>query len=219
MDTCELHAKTAIRKRRILSLIAKPLLKLSGFKVTGSFPSNNRVILVAIPHTSVYDMYLMFLMVYTLGIDMNFLAAKWIFSRIASPFRLYTDPDKQGIPWPLGFIQKYIFIKAGGIPVVRSGKMNQLIIIINILKRKESFNLIIAPEGGITKTNKLKLGFIPLAKKLNAEVVPVQVDYKNKVFNFLDPLDLTQHKDKLVTELMVKFDGVVGKKSTYSLNE
>ena len=140
MDTCKLHAKTAVKNRRILSLIAKPLLKLSGFKVTGSFPSNNRVILVAIPHTSVYDMYLMFLMVYTLGIDMNFLAAKWIFSRIASPFRLYTDPDKQGIPWPLGFIQKYIFIKAGGIPVVRSDKMNQLIIIINILKNIPTIN-------------------------------------------------------------------------------
>ena len=219
MKKFKIHEKTATKSRKLLSIIAKPLLKLSGFRITGSFPNNKRVILIAIPHTSFYDMYLMFLMVFTLGIDMNFLAAKWIFSRIASPFRLYTDPDKQGIPWPLGFIQKYIFIKAGGIPVVRSGKMTQLIFIISILKRKDSFNLIIAPEGGITNTNVLRLGFILLGKKLNADVVPVQVDYQNKVFNLLEPLDISQQKDELITELMMKFDGVVGKKSTYRFNE
>ena len=219
MDTCKLHENTAKKNRKFLSLFAKPLLKLSGFKVGGSFPDNKRVVLIAVPHTSFYDMYLMFLMAYTLGIDINFLAAKWIFTRVASPIRLYTDPDRQGIPWPLGFIQNLVFTKAGGIPVVRATKMNQIIHIINILKKKNAFNLIIAPEGGITDSNTLKLGFIPIAKKLNASVVPVQMDYNNKIFNFLDPIDISRNKETVLSELMYNFNGVIGKKSTYLIND
>ncbi len=213
------HQKTARKKRYILKLIAPILLKLSGFQIKGSFPNNERVVLIAVPHTSFYDMYIMFLMVYTLGVDINYLAAKWIFTRIASPIRLYTDPDRQGIPWPLGFIQKRIFIRSGGIPVVRSRNENQVPKIIDELSKKKAFNLVIAPEGGITKNNTLRLGFIPIAAKLNADVVPIQVDYQNKVFNFLPPIDQDKDKKQLLKNLMESFHGVVGKNKTYNAYE
>ncbi len=213
------HQKTARKKRYILKLIAPILLKLSGFQIKGAFPNNERVVLIAVPHTSFYDMYIMFLMVYTLGVDINYLAAKWIFTRIASPIRLYTDPDRQGIPWPLGFIQKRIFIRSGGIPVVRSRNENQVPRIIDELNKKKAFNLVIAPEGGITKNNTLRLGFIPIAAKLNADVVPIQVDYKNKIFNFLPPIDQNKDKNQLLKNLMESFHGVVGKNKTYNAYE
>ena len=213
------HQKTARKKRYILKLIAPILLKLSGFQIKGAFPNNERVVLIAVPHTSFYDMYIMFLMVYTLGVDINYLAAKWIFTRIASPIRLYSDPDRQGIPWPLGFIQKRIFIRSGGIPVVRSRNENQVPRIIDELNKKKAFNLVIAPEGGITKYNNLRLGFIPIAAKLNADVVPIQVDYQNKIFNFLPPIDQNKDKNQLVKNLMESFHGVVGKNKTYNAYE
>ena len=213
------HQKTARKKRYILKLIAPILLKFSGFQINGAFPNNERVVLIAVPHTSFYDMYIMFLMVYTLGVDINYLAAKWIFTRIASPFRFYTDPDRQGIPWPLGFIQKKIFIRSGGIPVVRSRNENQVPKIIGYLRKKKAFNLVIAPEGGITKNNTLRLGFIPIAAKLNADVVPIQVDYQNKVFNFLPPIDQDKDKKQLIKNLMESFHGVVGKNKTYNAYE
>ena len=213
------HQKTARKKRYILKLIAPILLKLSGFQIKGAFPNNERVVLIAVPHTSFYDMYIMFLMVYTLGVDINYLAAKWIFTRIASPIRLYPDPDRQGIPWPLGFIQKRIFIRSGGIPVVRSRNENQVPKIIDELSKKKAFNLVIAPEGGITKNNTLRLGFIPIAAKLNADVVPIQVDYQNKVFNFLPPIDQDKDKKQLLKNLMESFHGVVGKNKTYNAYE
>ena len=213
------HQKTARKKRYILKLIAPILLKLSGFQIKGAFPNNERVVLIAVPHTSFYDMYIMFLMVYTLGVDINYLAAKWIFTRIASPIRLYTDPDRQGIPWPFGFIQKRIFIRSGGIPVVRSRNENQVPRIIDELNKKKAFNLVIAPEGGITKNNTLRLGFIPIAAKLNADVVPIQVDYQNKIFNFLPPIDQNKDKNQLLKNLMESFHGVVGKNKTYNAYE
>ena len=219
IDNFKLNSKTAMKERALLRVIARKLLKISGFEIMGEFPNNSKVVLIAVPHTSFYDMYLMFLMVYTLGVDINYLAAKWIFTRIASPVRLYADPDRQGIPWPLGFIQKRIFIKSGGIPVVRSGKKNQVVEIVEILRQKDGFNLVIAPEGGITKTNTFRLGFIPIALQLNADVVPIQVDYKNKVYNFLPPIDMAQEKDVLISNLMYSFDGIVGKNKKYKANE
>lgn len=218
INNFKLNPKTALKKRRFLRIISKKLLKISGFEIKGQFPNNQRVVLIAVPHTSFYDMYLMFLMVYTLGVDINYLAAKWIFTRIASPLRLYADPDRQGIPWPLGFIQKRIFIRSGGIPVVRSRKMNQVSEIVELLNQKEAFNLVIAPEGGITKSNTFRLGFIPIAIELGADVVPIQVDYQNKIYNFLPPVDLTVTKEDLVNNLMKEFHGVVGKNKTYDAN-
>ena len=219
IENFTVHEKTPGKKRYVLKYIAPILLKLSGFSIKGSFPNNERTVLIAVPHTSFYDMYIMFLMVYTLGVDINYLAAKWIFTRIASPFRLYPDPDRQGIPWPLGFIQKKIFIRSGGIPVVRSRNENQVPKIIGELNKKKAFNLVIAPEGGITKNNTLRLGFIPIASELKADVVPIQVDYKNKVFNFLPPLDQNVSKDTLLKNLMESFHGVVGKNKTYNAYE
>ena len=219
IDNFKLSSKTAMKKRPFIRIISKQLLKKSGFEIKGEFPNNKRVVLIAVPHTSFYDMYLMFLMVYTLGVDINYLAAKWIFTRIATPFRFYTDPDRQGIPWPFGFIQKKIFIKSGGIPVVRSRNENQVPKIIEELNKKDAFNLVIAPEGGITMNNTLRLGFIPIARQLNADVVPIQVDYKNKVYNFLPPIDQTINKDELIKNLMESFHGVVGKNKTYNAYE
>ena len=88
----------------------------------------------------------------------------------------------------------------------------------NLIKKK-AFNLVIAPEGGITKNNTLRLGFIPIASELKADVVPIQVDYKNKVFNFLPPLDQNVSKDTLLKNLMESFHGVVGKNKTYNAYE
>ena len=219
IENFTVHHKTARKKRFLLKFLAPKLLKLSGFEIKGAFPDNERVVLIAVPHTSFYDMYIMFLMVYTLGVDINYLAAKWIFTRIASPIRFYTDPDRQGIPWPLGLIQKKLFIKSGGIPVVRSRNENQVPMIITELNKKKGFNLVIAPEGGITKNNTLRLGFIPIATELNADVVPIQVDYQNKVFNFLPPIDQNKDKDQLIKKLMESFHGVVGKNKTYNAYE
>ena len=219
IENFTVHQKTARKKRFLLKFLAPILLKLSGFEIKGSFPDNERVVLIAVPHTSFYDMYIMFLMVYTLGVDINYLAAKWIFTRIASPIRFYTDPDRQGIPWPLGLFQKKLFIKSGGIPVVRSRNENQVPKIITELNKKKGFNLVIAPEGGITKNNTLRLGFIPIATELNADVVPIQVDYQNKVFNFLPPIDQNKDKDQLIKKLMESFHDVVGKNKTYNAYE
>ena len=85
--------------------------------------------------------------------------------------------------------------------------------------KKKAFNLVIAPEGGITKNNTLRLGFIPIAAKLNADVVPIQVDYQNKVFNFLPPIDQDKDKKQLLKNLMESFHGVVGKNKTYNAYE
>ena len=67
--------------------------------------------------------------------------------------------------------------------------------------------------------NTLRLGFIPIARQLNADVVPIQVDYKNKVYNFLPPIDQTINKDELIKNLMESFHGVVGKNKTYNAYE
>ena len=49
--------------------------------------------------------------------------------------------------------------------------------------------------------------------------MPIQVDYQNKVFNFLPPIDQNKDKDQLIKKLMESFHGVVGKNKTYNAYE
>ena len=52
-------------------------------------------------------------------IKVKFFGARWIFSRLPSPIHFSKNLDRQGIPWPFGWLQKYFLLRLGGIPVFR----------------------------------------------------------------------------------------------------
>ena len=180
----------------------------------GSFLDNKRVVLVAAPHQSGKDEYLMILIILALDVDVCYLSAKWTMRRIPNPFEKSKDIDDQGIKWPLGWLQEIIFRKFGAIPVDRKGNSGQYDSVIEELKKRDSFLLIVTPEGRFDAT-RFRTSFLFIAKELNAEVMPVQIDYENEIFNILESFNIEGDTESVVKNLRLKFDGIKGKKSRF----
>ncbi|MDC3057688.1 hypothetical protein OA102_01100 [bacterium] len=205
---------TPRKKRFFLKYLARFLLLFENIRPVGSFLDNKRVVLVAAPHQSGKDEYLMILIILALDVDVCYLSARWTMRRIPNPFEKSKDIDDQGIKWPLGWLQEIIFRKFGAIPVDRKGNSGQYNSVIEELKKRDSFLLIVTPEGRFDAT-RFRTSFLFIAKELNAEVMPVQIDYENEIFNILESFNIEGDTESVVKNLRLKFDGVKGKKSRF----
>ena len=205
---------TPRKKRFFLKYLARFLLLFENVRPVGNFLDNKRVVLVAAPHQSGKDEYLMILIILALDVDVCYLSAKWTMRRIPNPFEKSKNIDDQGIRWPLGWLQEIIFRKFGAIPVDRKANSGQYNSVIEELKKRDSFLLIVTPEGRFDAT-RFRTSFLFIAKELNAEVMPVQIDYENEVFNILKSFNIEGDTESVVKNLRLKFDGVKGKKSRF----
>jgi hypothetical protein len=77
-----------------------------------------------------------------------------------------------------------------------------------------SFLLIVTPEGRFDAT-RFRTSFLYLARELDAEVMPVQIDYENKRLNILSSFNIDGDTDEVIRRLRLQFDGVRGKKSRF----
>ena len=156
----------------------------------------------------------MILILLALDVDVCYLSAKWTMRRIPNPFEKSKDIVDQGIRWPLGWLQEIIFRKFGAIPVDRKGNSGQYDSVIEELKKRDSFLLIVTPEGRFDAT-RFRTSFLFIARELNAEVMPVQIDYENEVFNILESFNIDGDTESVIKNLRLKFDGVKGKRSRF----
>ena len=205
---------TPRKKRFFLKHLARFLLLFENVRPVGNFLDNKRVVLVAAPHQSGKDEYLMILIILALDVDVCYLSAKWTMRRIPNPFEKSKNIDDQGIRWPLGWLQEIIFRKFGAIPVDRKANSGQYDSVIEELKKRDSFLLIVTPEGRFDAT-RFRTSFLFIAKELNAEVMPVQIDYENEVFNILKSFNIEGDTESVVKNLRLQFDGIKGKKSRF----
>ncbi len=205
---------TPRKSRFFLKYLARFLLMFESVKAKGFFLDNKRVIITAAPHQSSKDEYLMILMILALDIDVCYLSAKWTMRRIPIPLMKPKDIDKQGIRWPLGWLQEIIFRKFGAIPVDRKSNSGQYDSVVRELLKRDNFLLIITPEGRFDAT-RFRSSFLYLAKELNAEVMPVQIDYEHSTLKFLDSLSLDGTEEEVIQRLRNCFDGVKGRKSRF----
>jgi len=157
---------------------------------------------------------LMILIILALDVDVCYLSAKWTMRKIPNPFEKSKDIDDQGIRWPLGWLQEKIFRKFGAIPVDRKLNSGQYDSVIEELRKRDSFLLIVTPEGRFD-ASRFRTSFLYIARELNAEVMPVQIDYENEVFNILESFDIDGETESVIKKLRLKFDGIKGKKTRF----
>jgi len=210
----DIPTNTPRKKRFFLQKLAYFLLLFEDIKAVGSFLDNKRVIVVAAPHQSFKDEYLMILMILALDIKVSYLSAKWTMRKLPNPFTNAKDIDNQGISWPLGWLQERLFKRFGAIPVDRKEGSGQYDLVIDELKKIDNFLLIVTPEGRFD-AERFRSSFVYLAKELEAKVMPVQIDYENSQLKFLPPFDMTGTKDEIIKRMRLKFDGIRGKKKIF----
>lgn len=212
----ELNASklTPTKKRYFLKYLAEFLLKREKFSAKGNFLNSKNVVLVAAPHQSAKDEYFMFLIVMAMNIKICYLSAKWTMRRLPVPFLKPKDIDRQGIPWPLGWLQEIIFRKFGAIPVERKEKAGQYNSVVKELEKHDGFVLIVTPEGRFDPS-RFRSSFLYIARELDAQVMPVQIDYEKRRFTLLPALDIEGTEEEVINRLRTLFDGIKGRHSRF----
>ena len=148
---------------RILKLIGKGLMKLTGWKTTGHFPKDERVVLVVGPHTSNWDFIVAMSAVLSWDIHIHWLGKHSIFKK--------------------GF--RRILKSLGGIPVNRANPQDLMDEIQAIASQYQGFIIGMAPEGTRKKVERLKTGFLRIATQTNSKIMLAGIDFSNKTIHII----------------------------------
>ncbi len=171
--------------------------RLMGWKIEGDIDSNiKKCILMVIPHTSWHDFYLGIFTRGIIGLEMNFIGKKELFS------------------FPLNTYFRWM----GGEPLDRTGNLNKVDAIAKIFTKKEEFRLAIAPEGTRKKVTELKSGFYYIALKAGVPIIPVAFNFEKKAVQLGKPVFPSGDYEKDLPILLEHFKGVYGKIPNYSFN-
>jgi 1-acyl-sn-glycerol-3-phosphate acyltransferase len=144
--------------------IARLYCRLFGWKVTGqeNLPDDPRMIGIIAPHTSNWDVWMMYVMADHMRIKANWLAKDSLFK------------------WYSGWFYKMM----GGIPVKRDKRMNMVDQTAEIIRKYPRIYLAVAPEGTRSYTDHWKTGFYYIALKAGVKIICMFIDYKKREVGF-----------------------------------
>lgn len=141
---------------RAFSLV---VLKLCGWKVTGSVPADvKKAVLIAAPHTSNWDLPFTLFVAFALRLKIYWMGKEEIFK---PPFR-------------------GVMMWLGGIPVQRSAAGNMVAASAEAIRDADELMLVVSPEGTRSKALYWKTGFYHIAHGAQVPVVMAFLDYERK---------------------------------------
>ena len=145
----------------LLQKIGKFFLTITGWKFKGDIPRSDRIILVAGPHTSNWDFLLALAFIFGLNLNVFWVGKHTLFKN--------------------GFSK--IMRKLGGIPVDRASPELLMNEVSNIVKRQQGVIIAISHEGTRKKVERLKSGFLRIAKTTNSQILLAGIDFESKLIH------------------------------------
>ena len=142
----------------LLRKIARFGINISGWTIKGIVPDEERIVIIAAPHTSNWDFVLAMLAIFGLNIKLRWLGKHSIFKP--------------------GF--KNFFKWLGGIPVYRDNPSNLIDNVVKIVKREKSIVIAMTPEGTRKKVKRWKTGFLRIAKQTQSKILLISIDAPTK---------------------------------------
>ena len=173
---------------RLVTWLGKFLIKISGWKTAGRLPEDQRVVLVAGPHTSNWDFVLAMSLILSLDVNIHWVGKHSIFKK--------------------GF--RRLLRKMGGIPVNRANPEALKNEIHNITEKFKGFIIAISPEGTRKKVDRLKSGFLRIANETNSKIMMVGVDFSKKTIelgDFYSPSGDVEKDLKFIKGYFANFTG------------
>ena len=204
-----------IKIRKILGPLGRLVLKIINWDVVGNLPDKKRIIIASAPHSSTFDAIYAYFACLALDVKFYFLGSVSMFTRIVVPLPFKKNPDKLGIPHPFGKLQNRVLLNFGGIPVWRAKPKGVTQQAIDQLQTKEKFVLYLTVEGEMKTNSTIKSGFHYIGKALDATVVPTKIDYKNRRFELMGELPLTDSVEDDKNALMEYYDLVEGRNKVF----
>ncbi len=165
------------------------LLGLRGWTCSGSVPPVARAVIVVAPHTSNWDMPILLLYRYGLGMPVNYLAKHSLFW------------------WPLGALLR----ATGAIPVNRAHGQDTIEQVERSFAKARQMYLALAPEGTRSYKPYWKSGFYRIARAADVPLVLVSMDYARRRVTLSSPLWLTGNPDKDMAGIRQFYAGVTAR--------
>lgn len=203
------------KKRKILGPIGRFVLKVVKWDIVGNLPDKKRIIIASAPHSSTFDAIYAYIVCLATDLKFYFLGSVSMFTRIVIPLPFKKNPDKLGIPHPFGKMQNKLLLEFGGIPVWRAKSTGVTQQVIDQLQSKDKFILYLTVEGEMKSNETIKTGFHYIGRALDATVVPTKIDYKNRRFELMDELVLTDSVDVDKNALMDRYHLVQGRNKIF----
>jgi 1-acyl-sn-glycerol-3-phosphate acyltransferase len=138
--------------------LAFSFLKVFGWRLEGRLPDVDKLVVIAAPHTSNWDLPVLLSLAFALRVKACWLGKHTLFRG------------------PLGFLFRWM----GGIPVYRSASQNMVAQSVEMFRNSEKLILTIPPEGTRRKVSHWKTGFYYIALGAGTPIAMAFIDYKRK---------------------------------------
>ncbi|MDB9821907.1 1-acyl-sn-glycerol-3-phosphate acyltransferase [Flavobacteriaceae bacterium] len=168
--------------------------KVFKFSLEGAFPTDPKFVIAVVPHTSNWDFFVAIGVRTFLNEPIHFVGKKELFNFLTSGF----------------------FKGLGGMPLDRRKNENVVEAITRMYGEEEVFRMAIAPEGTRKKVSEWKTGFYYIAKNAGVPILPIALDWENRIMKFHPLFTPTEEKDKDFAYLEGLFKRVVGRVPAYT---
>jgi 1-acyl-sn-glycerol-3-phosphate acyltransferase len=185
----ELGESVPRRGNKLSKKGAQAIMRAAGWRIIGETPDEPKMLLLGAPHTSNWDYIFTMLTVFSLGVDLHFVAKQSLFKE------------------PLGGVMRF----SGGVPIDRQtseGFVDQMIAEFN---ERDAFVLAIMPEGTRGKVHKWRSGFYHIAQGAGVPIVLVIFDYGNKIMHIGPTFYPTGDYEADLARIRSRFEGIRGK--------
>ena len=181
-------------RSQILRKIGRFGINISGWAVKGQVPDEERIVIIAAPHTSNWDFILAMLAIFGLNIKLRWLGKHSIFKP--------------------GF--KKFFEWLGGIPVYRDNPSTLIENVVDIVKKEKSIVIAMTPEGTRKKVKRWKTGFLRIAKQTQSKILLISIDAPTKsieIGKIFNPTGDSEEDLEFIQKYYSSFRGINPQKS------
>ena len=149
--------------------IGRSVLRLGGWRLTGSFPDLPKLVVIAAPHSSNWDGIWGFAAKLALGLEIRVLGKAQLFR------------------WPLAPLVR----RLGVIPIDRSAPQGTVGQAVALIGNSERIWYALAPEGTRRRVERWKTGFWKIAHEAQVPILPAYFHYPERTIGIGEPFRTT----------------------------
>lgn len=155
------------------------VLKRLGWRMEGEWPDLKKVVLIAAPHSSAWDVVVGLLVLQASGLQITFMG------------------KQEAFKWPIGAILRHY----GGMPVNRSAPVGVIDQVVAKIRDADSMWFALAPEGTRKEVKDWKTGFWKIAKQANVPVCCAYFHFPDKVLGVGKVFELSDDMEADIAEI------------------
>lgn len=175
--------------RTLMPLAGDTVLKFAGWTIENKMPDLPKSVVIGAPHTSNWDLFYLLACTFSQKMDIHWMGKDTIF-----------EP-------PFGTVCKWL----GGIPIDRSKSNNAVDQFVSIFKERETFTLVVAPEGTRGQVSYWRTGFYHIANGAGVPIIPGYLDFGKKRAGFGEPFMPTGNIESDMEKLKTFYSQFQGK--------